>query len=276
MEHIVNKSLFLIVVLGDFNASTQGWYQNNKTTFEGSKIDMATFQFSLSLIMKETTHILSNAASYIILIFTSQPNLVMHSGIHSSIHSGIRVVTIKLSLQNSPSQLFYPLPYKRLVWHYQQANTDFIKQVTELFNWEKNLSNLDVFKESIMNTFENYVPHETISCNDKYPPWMNQQTKKSLSNAHFSIEDIKNIISKPHSNNTHGDDMISIHMFELCDKLICKPLYIILKSFLTGGIFPSEWKKPNMVPILKKTTNSVLKTTGPSLFSQSVAKFSNV
>ena len=28
LEHIGNKSSFLIVVLGDFNARMQGWYQN--------------------------------------------------------------------------------------------------------------------------------------------------------------------------------------------------------------------------------------------------------
>ena len=41
LEHI-NKSQFLIVVLGDFNARIQSWYQNNITYFEGSKINMAT------------------------------------------------------------------------------------------------------------------------------------------------------------------------------------------------------------------------------------------
>ena len=40
LEHIANKSPFLIVVLGDFNARIQGWYQNDITTFEGCKIDM--------------------------------------------------------------------------------------------------------------------------------------------------------------------------------------------------------------------------------------------
>ena len=42
------------------------------------------------------------------------------------------------------------------------------------------------------------------------------------------------------------------------------------------GIFPSEWKKANVVPIHKKTTRSVLQTTDLSLFSESAAKFQNV
>ena len=70
LEHTVNKSPFLIVVLGNFNARMQGLYQNDITTFEGSKIDMTTSYFSLSQIIKEPTHILSNSASCIDIFFT--------------------------------------------------------------------------------------------------------------------------------------------------------------------------------------------------------------
>ena len=65
LKHIANKNLFLIVVLGDFNARMQGWYHNDITTFEVCKIDIATSQFGLIQIMKEPTHILSNPASCI-------------------------------------------------------------------------------------------------------------------------------------------------------------------------------------------------------------------
>ena len=64
------------------------WYQNARLvpewykTFEGCKIDMATSEFSLCQTMKEPKHILSNSDCYTDLIFTSQINLVMHSGVH--------------------------------------------------------------------------------------------------------------------------------------------------------------------------------------------------
>ena len=104
----------------------------------------------------------------------------MHSGVHPSLHPNCyhQIVLAKFNLT-----VFYPPPYKRLVWHYQQANTDLIKRAIELFDWEKSLSNLDVnkqvsvFNETIMNIFENFIPHETITCNDKDPPWMNKQIK---------------------------------------------------------------------------------------------------
>ena len=152
LEHIANKNPFLIVVLGDFNARMQGWYQNDIATSEGCKIDIATSQFGLTQIMKEPTHIFSNSASRIDLIFTSPPNLVMHSGVHPSLHPHCHLQIVYT--------VFYSPPYKRLVWHYQQPNTDLIKRAIELFDWEKSLSKhevnkqVSVFNETIINIFE--------------------------------------------------------------------------------------------------------------------------
>ena len=133
-KHIANKSPFLIVVLDDFNARMQGLYQNDITTSEGCKINISTSQFGLSQIIKQPTHILNNLTSCMDLIFTSQPYLVMHSGVHPSLHPNYhqQIVFAKFNLT-----IFYPPPYKRLVWHCQQANTDLIKRVIELFDWEK-------------------------------------------------------------------------------------------------------------------------------------------
>ena len=57
LEHTVHRSPFLIAMLRDFNARMKGWYQNNKTIFKGSKINIATSQFGLSQIIKEQAHI---------------------------------------------------------------------------------------------------------------------------------------------------------------------------------------------------------------------------
>ena len=51
-------------------------------------------------------------------------------------------------------------------------------------------------------------------------------TDKSLSDIDFSIEDIKNTLSKLDSSKAHGDDMISIRVLKLC----------VFKSCLTQGI----------------------------------------
>ena len=124
MEDIASKSSFLIILLGDFNVRMQSWYQNDLTTFEGCKTGMANSQFSFSQIIKEPTHILSNSVSNIDLIFTSQPKLVMHSGIHPSLHPNChhQIVFTKFNVT-----VFCPPPSPPLVWDYQQGNTDHIK-----------------------------------------------------------------------------------------------------------------------------------------------------
>ena len=84
-----------------------------RTMYQGCKINMAISLFSLSEIRKNPTHILSNSASYIDLIFTSQPNLVMHSGVHPSLKPNChhQITFAKFSFTT-----LYPPTRKRLVW----------------------------------------------------------------------------------------------------------------------------------------------------------------
>ena len=48
-----------------------------------------------------------------------------------------------------------------------------------MFDWEKALSNTSVnekvaiFNRTILNILNNFIPHETIVCNDRNPPWFN-------------------------------------------------------------------------------------------------------
>ena len=115
LELIANKGPYLMAVLGDFNPRMQGWCQNDITTFEGSKIDIATSQFGLSQIIEEPTHVFSNLASCVDLFFISQPNLVLNSGFHPSLHPNChnQIFFAKFNLT-----IFDPPPYKQLVWNY--------------------------------------------------------------------------------------------------------------------------------------------------------------
>ena len=71
LEYTVNTSSFLMTVLGGFNARKQGWCQNEVKTLKRPKIDTSSSRFSLGQIIKQPTHILSNSAFSIDLIFTS-------------------------------------------------------------------------------------------------------------------------------------------------------------------------------------------------------------
>ena len=80
----------------------------------------------------------------------------------------------------------YPPPYEREIWHYQYANIDQIKRAIEQFPWEKSFRNLrnneiiHLFNKTIKNVLSNYVPHETITCDDRYPPWINNKIKQLI------------------------------------------------------------------------------------------------
>ena len=77
-------------------------------------------------------------------------------------------------------------------------------------------------------------------------------TEKSFSDVDFSVEDIKNIISKLDSNKAHGDDTISIRMLKLYGKSICKPYNIIFKSCLTQAFSHQNGKKQILYQFTKK------------------------
>lgn len=150
MEHGVNKCPFLMLVLGDFNTRSKDLYRNDITAFEGSKVDIPTSHFGNEC---------ANAflkSSCINSIVTSQPNSSTHSGVDPPY---TQIVTIKSSFWNLI--LKHVAPYEPVVWHYQHANIDLIRQAINLFDWGKAFSNLDVnkqmslFNENILNIFEN-------------------------------------------------------------------------------------------------------------------------
>ena len=61
-------------------------YPLGKTTYEGTRIDGIMSQFGLVQLIYEPTHILGERSSCINSTFASQPNLVVESGVQSSLH----------------------------------------------------------------------------------------------------------------------------------------------------------------------------------------------
>ena len=107
LETLVQRNPFLMVVLGDFNAKSKHWCSQDSTNFEGITIENVTSQFGLSQIITEATHILESSSSCIDLIFTTQPNLVVESGVHPSLHPNCHhqivftnILPITLSMRN--------------------------------------------------------------------------------------------------------------------------------------------------------------------------------
>ena len=88
-------------------------------------------------------------------------------------------------------------------------------------------------------------------------------TDNRLSSVNFSQDDIAKIIQNLDPNKAHGHDNISIRMLKICGSSIYKPLEMIFKQCTETGVFPSEWKKANIVPIHKKGDKQTLENYRP-------------
>ena len=62
-------------------------------------------------------------------------------------------------------------------------NTELIKRAIEKFVWQRAFLNTSVnekvviFNNTVLNILSKFIPHETIVCNDKGPPWFNNKIK---------------------------------------------------------------------------------------------------
>ena len=149
LETLAQKGSFLTTIIGDFNAKSCNWYSHDKTNFEGSTIESITSQFGLHQLINEPTHLLQNSSSCIDLIFTSQPNIVVESGVHTSLHPNChhQIVFAKFNLK-----IYYPPPYLREVWHYKEANAGLIKRAINKFNQKKLFLTLILMRKFLFST----------------------------------------------------------------------------------------------------------------------------
>ena len=134
------------------------------------------------------------------MLLTSQPNLVTESGVHSSLRSNCHHQTIYVRFN---LKIYYPPPYEREIWHYKKANIDLIQQAIREFTWERAFhrknEKVPILSNTINNVLSlNFIPHETITCDDKKPPWCNKNIINLIRN--------KNIFYKSHTANENSTD----------------------------------------------------------------------
>ena len=182
LETLALGNSFLMVVFGDFNAKSKHWCSQDSTNSEGITIENVTSQVGLSQIITEGTHILESSSCCIDLVFSTQPNLVVEYGVHPSLHQNChhQIVFAKFNLQ-----IYYPPPHPREIWHYRQANAELIRRAITGFNWDRTFldtninEKVSIFSSTLLNILSNFIPRETIVCDDKDLPWFNR-TIKSL------------------------------------------------------------------------------------------------
>ena len=80
-------------------------------------------------------------------------------------------------------KIHYPPNHEHEVWHYEQANVDHIWKAGDLFLRQKAFINPIInnvgflFKKTVKNVISSYIPHETVTFDDRDPPWINKNVK---------------------------------------------------------------------------------------------------
>ena len=256
LEFIANKNPFLVTMLGDFNAKSQNWYNHGVTSPEGTDLDILTRQYGLKQVINEPTYLANNYMSCIDLIFTSESNLIMETGTFPSLHPKCHHQII---YANFDLKIHYPPQYSREIWHYLDTNTNLIQQAINSVDWDTFLDLPDVnlqvsrFNEVILNVMSNFIPHETIVCDDKDPPWVNQHIKRLLHDNRQIYKSLKcfknNLILKQQFKNSqeylnNEIEKSKVNYFKkLSDKLSsesssCKTYWTLLKTFLSNTKIP--------------------------------------
>ena len=171
-------------ILGDFNAKCTNWWPNGTNNVSGLELYNLSTLLGYSQVINEPTNLQPNSSpSCIDLIFTDQPNLISESGVHPTLSSTChhQIIYAKISFK-----VYFPPPYNRDVWHYKDAQINMIRQSIARFDWKNAFGNLSIndqvelFNTTMFNIFRNFIPHETIKCKSKDPPWINKHIKIAL------------------------------------------------------------------------------------------------
>ena len=200
-----------------------------------------------SQLITESTNFEPNKnPSCIDLIFTNQPNLISDRGVIASLCSSChhQIIYAKINFQ-----VVYPPPFNRLVWHFNRAQVNLIQRSIRGFDWKKAFNNLsvneqvEVFTNTLLNIFKNFIPHELVKVKPKDPPWMSNLIKSALRR--------KNRLHRKHASGRGGND-INKKLEEATD-LVCN-----LITTSKAAYYKSIGEKLNDPTIRSKTYWSVL------------------
>ena len=169
---------------GDLNAKCTNWWSNGINNSCGLLLDDISTLYNYTQLIRESTNFEPQKnPSCIDHIFTTQPNLVLESGVLPSLYQTChhQIFFAKIKFKH-----FLPPAYKREFWHFKNAQTDLIRQSIDRFDWQDAFMNIGVdqqvhiFTDTLLNIFHNFIPHETKTCKAKDPPWTTQEIKLAL------------------------------------------------------------------------------------------------
>ena len=94
-------------------------------------------------------------------------------------------------------------------------------------------------------------------------PWWHWAVYWNCKECYFEKEKLLKITQSLDANKARRYDGTSIRMLELSSRSIIKPISIIFQNCLKSSIFPDDWKKRNIVPVLKKTSKQLVNNYRP-------------
>ena len=114
---------------------------------------------------------------------TDQPNLIIESSVHQSLHEHChhQIVHGKLSVSN------IALPsYTHQIWYYDKA--DFVANIKsiEMFKLHEHLDKIKSpneqvkwLNEGLLNIYSNFIPNQTKTIRPRQLPWITKLSKNS-------------------------------------------------------------------------------------------------
>ena len=164
---ILLENPYLTIFTGDFNAQSDQWWFDGGSNNQGTQLNILFSELGLSQLISEPTHFRENCnPTYIDLIICDQPNLVVESGVGSSLDENCKH---QLTYCKFATKLPKIPPSKRVVWHYEKAKPELIKRAMESFDWDSNLSNLapgtqiKSLNETVLDIMKDFVPSSSLS-----------------------------------------------------------------------------------------------------------------
>ena len=105
------------------------------------------------------------------------------------------------------------------------------------------------------NIFNEYFVKQccAITTGSTLPSFLPRSAPR-LQSLEIDKEKVLRIIRALDSTKAHGCDDISISMIKMCDTSIVEPLCLIFENCLETGVYPSIWKKANVIPVHKKNS----------------------
>ena len=184
LSKIHAENPFCVVITGDFNCRSTQWWAKDIENSEGKEFEPLTSDLGLHQLISEPTHLMGDSKSCIDLIFTDQPNLIVESGVHPSLHEQChhQIVYGKVSVSSIPVP-----PYTRRIWHYDKADFVAIRKSIAMFRWREHLENLTcpneqvkLLNEVLLNIYTNFIPNEVKTIRPRQAPWIKRTIKNFL------------------------------------------------------------------------------------------------